>query len=261
MSVDMNHHVIHLWEAELDIAIKTEEDLKWENILNQLPIDEPLFKLFDYHHRKAPQSFDVRSLYYVHSTETEIVFTVHRFFVDEIEYPFRAFALNEGYRISLSKALLTKQTIQLSDPEVEEKNRELFKEVVKQKVLEKKEQTGKESINREQQHVVTSSYTPIQKSRNSSFQKLNNSEYIMFPLLDESLQNAIYDYVQSVSIISASKLTRYLVNECGTPSETFSTGRFKIYPHVCNFLDYLAEQGIIQLLRKDGVNDRVYGSC
>jgi hypothetical protein len=261
MSVDMNHHVIHLWEAELDIAIKTEEDLKWENILNQLPIDEPLFKLFDYHHRKAPQSFDVRSLYYVHSTETEIVFTVHRFIVDEIEYPFRAFALNEGYRISLSKALLTKQTIQLSDPEVEEKNRELFKEVVKQKVLEKKEQTGKESINREQQHVVTSSYTPIQKSRNSSFQKLNNSEHIMFPLLDESLQNAIYDYVQSVSIISASKLTRYLVNECGAPSETFSTGRFKIYPHVCNFLDYLAEQGIIQLLRKDGVNDRVYGSC
>jgi hypothetical protein len=144
---------------------------------------------------------------------------------------------------------------------VEEKNRELFKEVVKQKVLEKKEQTGKESINREQQHVVTSSYTPIQKSRNSSFQKLNNSEHIMFPLLDESLQNAIYDYVQSVSIISASKLTRYLVNECGAPSETFSTGRFKIYPHVCNFLDYLAEQGIIQLLRKDGVNDRVYGSC
>jgi competence CoiA-like predicted nuclease len=260
MSVDMNHHVIHLWEAELDIAIKTEEDLKWENILNQLPIDEPLFKLFDYHHRKAPQSFDVRSLYYVHSTETEIVFTVHRFIVDEMEYPFRAFALNEGYRISLSKALLTKQTIQLSDPEVEEKNRELFKEVVKQKVLEKKEQTGKESIIREQQNVVTSSYTPIQKSRNSSFQKLNDSEHIMFPLLDESLQNAIYDYVQSVSIISASKLTRYLVNECGAPSETFSTGRFKIYPDVCKFLDYLAERGMIQFLRKEGVNDRIYGS-
>jgi hypothetical protein len=84
MSVDMNHHVIHLWEAELDIAIKTEEELKLENVLNHLPIEEPLFKLFDYHHSKPSQSFDVRSLYYVHSTETEIVFTVHRFIVYEM---------------------------------------------------------------------------------------------------------------------------------------------------------------------------------
>ena len=43
----------------------------------------------------------------------------------------------------MSKALLTKQTIQLSDPEVEEKNRELIKKVVKQKVLEKQDQAGK----------------------------------------------------------------------------------------------------------------------
>jgi Protein of unknown function (DUF3895) len=176
------------------------------------------------------------------------------------EYPFRAFALNEGYQMSMSKALLTKKTIQLSDQEVEENKRELFKEIVKQKVLEKKEQAKKESIIREQQHMVTSSYTPTQTARIPSFQKLNSSEHIMFPLLDESLQNAIYDYVQSVSIISASKLTRYLVNECGAPSETFSTGRFKIYPHVCKFLDYLAERGMIQFLRKEGVNDRIYGS-
>lgn len=69
----------------------------------------------------------------------------------------------------MSKALLTKQTIQLSDPEVEEKNRELIKKVVKQKVLEKQDQAGKESIIREQQHVIRSSYTPTKKSRNSSF--------------------------------------------------------------------------------------------
>lgn len=111
MSIDINHQVIHLWEAELDIAIKTKEDLEWENVLNHLPIEESLFKLFDYHHRKTPEKFDVRSLYYVHSTETEIVFTVHRFIVDQMEYPFRAFALNEGYQMSMSKALLTKKTI------------------------------------------------------------------------------------------------------------------------------------------------------
>jgi competence CoiA-like predicted nuclease len=260
MSVDMNHHVIHLWEAELDIAIKTEEDWKWENVLNHLPIEEPLFKLFNYHHRKSPQSFDVRSLYYVHSTETEIVFTVHRFIVDEMKYPFRAFALNEGYQMSMSKALLTKQTIQLSDPEVEEKNRELFKEIVKKKALEKTERNRKESITDEKQNVNISSHTPPQKSRKYFSKKLSNDEQRLFPLLDEFLQNAIFDYVQSASMISASNLSRYLVNECGAPSETFSTGRYKIYGDVCKFLDYLAEQGIIQLLRKDGVNDRIYGS-
>lgn len=259
MSVDMNHYVIHLWEAELDIAIKTEEDLKWENMLNHLPMDEPLFKLFDYHHRKTPRSFDVRSLYYVHSTETEIVFTVQRFIVDEMEYPFRAFALNNGYQISMSKALLTTQTIQLSDPEIEEKNRELFKEIVKQKVLEKAGRDRKENIIDEKQNMVVSSHTPSERSRNYFFKKLINNEKGLFPLLDESLQNIILDYVQSKSIISASDLSRYLVNECGAPSETFSTGRFKIYPDVCKFLDYLVEQGIIQLLRKDGVNDRIYG--
>ncbi|AIE59875.1 hypothetical protein [Bacillus methanolicus] len=77
-SVYMKHHVIHLWEADLDITIKTEEDLNWENVLNHLPIEELLFKLFDYHHSKTLQSFVVHSLYYVYSTETEIVFTVNR---------------------------------------------------------------------------------------------------------------------------------------------------------------------------------------
>jgi hypothetical protein len=165
MSVDMKHHVIHLWEAELDIAIKTEEDLKWENVLNHLQIEEPLFQLFDYHHRKTPQSYDVRSLYYVHTTETEIIFTVHRFIVDELKHPFRAFALNDGYRISLSKALLTKQTIQLSDPEIEVKNRELFKEKVKQKVMEKRERDKKENVIVKKQNVNLLMHTPSQKTR------------------------------------------------------------------------------------------------
>jgi Protein of unknown function (DUF3895)/Competence protein CoiA-like family len=261
MSVDMKHHVIHLWEAELDIAIKTEEDLKWENVLNYLQIEEPLFQLFDYHHRKTPQSYDVRSLYYVHTTETEIIFTVHRFIVDELKHPFRAFALNDGYRISLSKALLTKQTIQLSDPEIEDKNRELFKEIVKQKVMEKRERDKKENVIVKKQNVNLSMHTPSQKTRKYFSQKLSYNLERLFPLLDESLQNAIFDYIQSASIISASNLSRYLVNECGAPSETFSTGRYKIYGDVCKFLDFLAEQGIIQLLRKDGVNDRIYGSC
>lgn len=200
------------------------------NVLNHLSIEEPLFKLFDYHHRKTPQSFDVRSLYYVHSTETEIVFTVHRFIVDEMEYPFRAFALNEGYQMSMTKALLIKQTIQLSDPEVEEKNRELFKEIVKQKALEKTERDRKENIIGEKRNVNISSHTPPQKSGKYFSQKLSNNEQRLFPLLEESLQNAILDYLQSVSMISASNLSRYLVNECGAPSETFSTGRYQNIP-------------------------------
>ncbi|ELK21586.1 DUF3895 domain-containing protein [Anoxybacillus flavithermus] len=255
MSIDIDHQVIHLWEAELDIAIKTKEDLEWENVLKHLPIEESLFKLFDYHHRKTPEKFDVRSLYYVHSTETEIVFTVHRFIVDQMEYPFRAFALNEGYQMSMSKALLTKKEIQLSDPEVEEKNRELFKEIVRQKALEKK--SRKETVIPEQQQT---SYTPTQTAR-KSLQRLSSSEQEMFPLLDELLQSSIFDYVQSASIISAKELSVYLVDRCNAPNETFSTGRYKIYGDVCKFLDCLTSQGVIQLLRKDGVNDRFYRRC
>jgi hypothetical protein len=127
--------------------------------------------------------------------------------------------------------------------------------------LEKTYRDRKENIIGEKHNVNISSHTPPQKSGKYFSQKLSNNEQRLFPLLDEFLQNAILDYVQSASMISASNLSRYLVNECGSPSETFSTGRFKIYPDVCKFLDYLAEQGIIQLLRKDGVNDRIYGSC
>lgn len=139
LSLDLEYHVIHLWEAELDIAIKTEEDILWETALNNLEVNYSIYKLFDYYFKNLPKSYDVRSLYYVHTTDTNIVFTVHRFILDEIKHPFRAFAINKGYQISLSKALWTEESMQLSDHDIENENRNSFINLVKEKELEKLE--------------------------------------------------------------------------------------------------------------------------
>ena len=45
-SIDMDNRVIHLWEAELDLAIKTAEDRLWEVTINSLSVKYPLFELF-----------------------------------------------------------------------------------------------------------------------------------------------------------------------------------------------------------------------
>ncbi|WP_342431085.1 competence protein CoiA family protein [Neobacillus sp. FSL H8-0543] len=138
LSIDLNNNVIHLWEAELDIALKTNEDLIWEAAINDLALNYSIYELFNYYHRSLPKSYDIKSLYYVHTSETHIVFTVHRFIIDELKYPFRAFALNNGYQISLSKALLAQQeSLQLSDHHIENENREKFINLVIEKQLEK----------------------------------------------------------------------------------------------------------------------------
>ncbi|MGG1678235.1 competence protein CoiA family protein [Neobacillus sp. NRS-1170] len=135
-SIDMENRVTHLWEVELDLAIKTPEDLAWEETLKQLPLRQSIFTLFNYYHDKSPASYNVQSLYYVHSTDTNIVFTVQRFIRDEEQYAFRAFALNDGYQMSLSTALLANRSLQLGDPVIEGTQREAFIQTVKQKEVE-----------------------------------------------------------------------------------------------------------------------------
>jgi hypothetical protein len=48
------------------------------------------------------------------------------------------------------------------------------------------------------------------------------------------------------------------VTECGASAETYRTGRYKIYSDVCQYLDSLTREGIIELTKRDFVHDRVY---
>lgn len=128
MSIDMEHHVIHLWESEIDLAIKTEEDEKWDSLLQELGTQGDLFEIFGYWKHGDSLEVNVKSIYYVYSTEERIEFSVHRFIIDEKKFPFKAFALNPGYRMAMPKALSFKQSLSLSDSSIEDIEREAFKE-------------------------------------------------------------------------------------------------------------------------------------
>ncbi|WKA56985.1 competence protein CoiA family protein [Planococcus shenhongbingii] len=238
-SVDMDRRVIHLWEAELDIAVKMKEDLKWEDTLNHLKTENNLFDLFNYHHQNAPRKYEVFSLYYVKSTETNITFTIQRFLKDQISHPYRAFALNEAYEIKMATALLTEDTMQLSDPLIEAQQRESFLQ---------------EALKRDKENVAAS----IQESVNFNDSLVSQPLSIAKRYDEVGMQAILDDYIKEVKVISASELSKYLVKECGAPSQTYLTGKYQIYTKVCIALNGIETSGKIKLIRKDFVDDRIY---
>ncbi len=263
-SIDMDHRVIHLWEAELDLAIKTVEDQLWEETIDSLTIKDSLFDLFDYHHTELPSILDVCSVYYVHSTETSIKFSVQRFIKDNDRYPFRAFAVNDMYQISLSSALLATQELQLSDPDIEQLQRDDFIQLVKQK---ESEYQLKQKEKHQNIFKATTSFTfhnelGSEAYEGSDFNQVNgsveNSADNKFVLEDGQLRDAMLEYIRVNDIFSATKLTEHLVSKCGASRDTFSTGRYKVYIDVCQVLATLESEDIIELVEKKFVDDRVY---
>lgn len=238
-SVDMDRRVIHLWEAELDIAVKMKEDLKWEDTLNHLKTENNLFDLFNYHHQNAPRKYEVFSLYYVKSSETNITFTVQRFLKDQISHPYRAFALNKVYEIKMATALLTEDTLQLSDPLIENQQRESF-------LLE--------ALKRDKEYIPAALKASINSDDLQFSQSVSNPKKY-----DEvGLSEILNDYIDEVKVISASELSKYLLKECGAPSQTYLTGKYQIYTDVCIALNGIETSGKIKLIRKKFVDDRIY---
>ncbi|MWC31359.1 competence protein CoiA family protein [Paenibacillus sp. MMS18-CY102] len=129
---DFDKRVMHLWEAEYGLAIKTAADRTWEIFLKDLIKDISNFNIFDLlgYRSHAPMKLDVRSLYYVHSTDDEIMFSVYRMILDEKRQPFRAFALTSGYRMHMSSALIIRDEFLLSNEEKEEQARIEFTNAV-----------------------------------------------------------------------------------------------------------------------------------
>ncbi|GGG07625.1 competence protein CoiA family protein [Paenibacillus abyssi] len=149
---DFEHRVLHLWEAEYGLAIKTEADRTWDAFMEGIMqdfTDHNILDLFGYR-AYAPMQLDVRSLYYVHSAGDEITFSVYRLILDEKRKPFRAFALTRGYRVHMSSALIVRDEIVLSREEQEDEDRMQFANDVAERV----EQFREEAIVREEARLA-----------------------------------------------------------------------------------------------------------
>lgn len=125
-AVEIEKNAIVLWDAELAISSKTEEDCQWDKFLAQIIKDRDFFNYFNYPFYNERVEIDVRSLYYIYSNDERIVVKVQRFLKDRIEKPYRAFLLNNGYEIPFSEALIIKDGFLLSNSTTEEEHRKIF---------------------------------------------------------------------------------------------------------------------------------------
>ena len=128
LSIDLAHRVLYLWESETLLTNKTSWDYQWDNLIHELSVDDtyPLSEIFNYNER-TKLSNDVRSLYYVHSNQESITFSVYRMILDELQSPYRAFAVSTGYYIQLSEALVIQDDLRLANDDLENRQMELFR--------------------------------------------------------------------------------------------------------------------------------------
>ncbi|EJS68621.1 competence protein CoiA family protein [Bacillus cereus] len=145
LSIEKDKNAIVLWDAEAVIAIKSEEDKKWDAMLNTVIEDKSFFRPFNYVPSMNNISVDVRSMYYISSLEDRIVVHIQRFMTDCVEKPLRSFLLNDGYEIPFADALIINQEFALCNPEQEEKNRKHFLERYQLLVKELEEKEACES--------------------------------------------------------------------------------------------------------------------
>lgn len=125
-SIEKGKNALVLWDAELTIAAKTNEDKEWDNILADIANDRMFFQYFNYPLSMDNLAIDVRSMYYIYSNKDRIVVKVQRFLKDRIVKPYRAFLLNNGYEIPFADALVIKNNFILGNPEIDEQNRKEF---------------------------------------------------------------------------------------------------------------------------------------
>jgi hypothetical protein len=128
LAMEKEKNAIVLWEAEGSIALYTSEDRKWETALKSITRDLAFFHLFNYIPSMPELRIEVRSLYFVSSNdEGGISVQIQRFLKDRNEKPLRAFMLGDGYEISFAEALAVKEgRLNLSDSQMEERNRKQF---------------------------------------------------------------------------------------------------------------------------------------
>jgi ssDNA-binding Zn-finger/Zn-ribbon topoisomerase 1 len=118
-AIEREKNSIVLWDAELTIAAKTNQDSEWDSLLASLIKDKMFFKYFNYPVSMDNIAIDVRSMYYIYSNDDRIVVKVQRFLKDRLEKPYRAFLIGDGYEIPFADAVLIKNEFLLSNPTLE----------------------------------------------------------------------------------------------------------------------------------------------
>ncbi|MCT2535213.1 DUF3895 domain-containing protein [Aquibacillus koreensis] len=78
--------------------------------------------------------------------------------------------------------------------------------------------------------------------------------------LDQNFQSAVLVYLETLTepIFRASAACDALIEFHDAPKDTYSSGKPRIFSNVCIYLEYLARQGMLELLEKQGVEDRIY---
>ncbi|MFE7062058.1 competence protein CoiA family protein [Sutcliffiella sp. NPDC057660] len=143
-AIEKDKNSIILWDAELTIASKTQEDNMWDKLISSEIEDEKFYDYFSY-----PSSFiknvDVKSLYYIFNNDQQVVVKVQRFLKDRVVKPFRAFLINDGYELPFAEALAIDDGFRLSNPDIEEELRKTFQD----KVFQKREEHAEQQLHEE----------------------------------------------------------------------------------------------------------------
>lgn len=150
-AIEREKNSIVLWDAELTIAAKTNQDREWDFLLASLMKDTMFFKYFNYPVSAENIAIDVRSMYYIYSNGDRIVVKVQRFLKDRLVKPYRAFLLGDGYEIPFSDAVLIKNEFLLSNPTLEAQYQNEFIQKFKQLQFEFQEKQRFEEERRQQE--------------------------------------------------------------------------------------------------------------
>lgn len=78
--------------------------------------------------------------------------------------------------------------------------------------------------------------------------------------LNENLQLGVISYLTNAQEdeVLASDITESLVKYYEADKDVYSTGKYKIYPFVCMFLEYLVDLNKLELIKTNGQRDRAY---
>ncbi|WLR54602.1 competence protein CoiA family protein [Mesobacillus subterraneus] len=180
-SVELEKNAIVLWDAELAISSKTEEDHLWDSLLSEVIEDREFFTYFNYPFYNESVEIDVRSMYYIYSSEDRVVVKVQRFLKDRTDKPYRSFLLNSGYEIPFSEALTIKDEFLLSNSNSEDEHRKNFLN---------KYQQAKESFIAEQRRQEEEKQQEKEKKRQLLQQLLDQKQHTSPSKIGENLSYA-----------------------------------------------------------------------
>ncbi|WP_026573931.1 competence protein CoiA family protein [Bacillus sp. UNC438CL73TsuS30] len=181
-AIEREKNSIVLWDAELTIASKTNQDREWDSLLASLLKDTMFFKYFNYPVSTENIAIDVRSMYYIYSNEERIVVKVQRFLKDRLVKPYRAFLLGIGYEIPFADAVLIKNEFLLSNPTLEVQYQNEYIQKYKQLQIAVKEQQRIEKERNQQEEEARQKLMQQEQERKKkileqiSSQKLRGSQ-------------------------------------------------------------------------------------